>query len=227
MQKIFKRLKTGSPFDHTIEALKHSRSNDPVINLSILLHDVGKGATYQPQKEHKGRVRIHTYDGHDVVGAKIIEQIGRRLKMPNDDIDAIKFAAYRHMVLHNPERLSFSKLTGLVNNKYWPVLKEVVYCDEMSRGDQDSSEIAAKLDNVEKSVREGVGDETQVKQKIKKLVDGNKLMQWIPEILQNKPLIGQVLSKINEYLIDNKIFDIPEEELKQIAISIYEDIKNV
>ena len=29
-----------------------------IVNLAILFHDIGKGETYIPRKEHKGRVRI-------------------------------------------------------------------------------------------------------------------------------------------------------------------------
>jgi tRNA nucleotidyltransferase/poly(A) polymerase len=213
----------GGPFEHSIEALKYSRSSDPVTNIAVLLHDIGKGETYIPQKEHKGRVRIHTYDGHDIAGPKIIAQIGQRLKLSSDDIKAIQFAAYRHMVLHNPERLKLSKLTDIVNNKYWPVLKEASYCDEMSRGDMNASEIAQKFEDIEKRVKESTGSPDDLKQNLKKLIDGNKLLQWIPELNKrdNKPLIGFIIKQVAEHIIDNKLFNITENEVKKIAIDFF------
>jgi len=213
---------------HVLECLKYSRSNDPVINLSIFSHDWGKQTTYNPRIEKNGKVRIHTYDGHDMESVRMIKIFGQRMKLSNNDIEAMQFAAYRHMVLHNPERLSKSKLADIVNNKHWPVLREVVYCDEMSRGDVNGQEVEAKLQAVEDSVKQGVGDPDTLKQKLKSLIDGRKLMEWIPDlnVRENKVYISQVMKRVHEHIIDNNLFEITEDEVKQLAQDFYAEFVN-
>ena len=45
----------------------------------------------------------------------------------------MQFAAAKHMLGHNPDRVRDTKLASIVNNPYWSVLKDVIYADEMSR----------------------------------------------------------------------------------------------
>jgi|GEM_PF-694646 len=207
---------------HLLACLRQSRSKDPVTNLAILSHDLGKATTYNARQENNGRVRIHTYDGHDKEGLKIIEDMGKRLKMSNDDIEAIKFATSKHMVMHNAANLSKSKLATIVNDKNWPVLKEVVYADQMSSGNMNAEEVAKNLDDIEASVKQGLGDESEIKSKVKNIVDGNKILQWMPDLNKRelRPLIGKIMQQLNSYIIDNNLFDISEDEIKRIALEI-------
>jgi HD superfamily phosphodiesterase len=113
------RYHPESPYviKHVLECIRHSRSIDPVVNLSIALHDCGKPVSYCASKEKNGRFRIHTYDGHESKALPIIKKFGEKLNLPQEDIEAMCFAAYRHMVMHRPGQLKQSKLESIVKHK--------------------------------------------------------------------------------------------------------------
>jgi len=60
--------------------LKASKSRDPIVNLAILLHDVGKPVVVG--KNEKGTI---TFYNHEVIGASIARNIARRLKFSKKD----------------------------------------------------------------------------------------------------------------------------------------------
>lgn len=219
----------GGPFEHSLAALEASRVNDPVTNLAILFHDLGKGLTY------KNRDGKHTYYGHEGAAKRPLESIANRLKLSTADKKAIQFGAYRHMVMHYPERLSKSKLASIVNDPNWPVLKEVVWGDEMSRGptfkkdgvDTDfdnAAEFNRKMDwaeDVVKNMSKGAGH-AGLKLRLSDLIDGNRLISWVPELNErnNRPMIGKIMNDVKEFIINNDRFDIKEEEVKDMVIKL-------
>ncbi len=70
--------------EHSLLSLKYCTSNDPLVRLATLIHDVGKSDTMRVQSD--GNV---TFYGHDVVGGKIAEKIGKRLKLSNKQIEKL------------------------------------------------------------------------------------------------------------------------------------------
>ena len=64
-------------WNHSIEALRGCPSSDPLVRFATLLHDVGKPQTVRFQGP-----RGVTFYGHEVVGARIAEKIGIRLRLP-------------------------------------------------------------------------------------------------------------------------------------------------
>lgn len=58
---------------------------------SVLLHDVGKPPTFRRAPD---RIR---FDNHADIGAKMAEEIGRRLRMSNDEIEQIVSVVAQHM----------------------------------------------------------------------------------------------------------------------------------
>jgi len=64
---------------HSVEALRHCPSTDPVTRLATLIHDVGKVKTQR--KYPDGRI---TFYNHEMEGAKISEKIAGRLRFSNE-----------------------------------------------------------------------------------------------------------------------------------------------
>ena len=77
---------------HTILALKSAKSNDPIINLAILLHDVGKTKTNPTQWP--------SHHNHENLGVEISLTILNRLKAPNIYKKFIPFIIKNHMISH-------------------------------------------------------------------------------------------------------------------------------
>jgi hypothetical protein len=219
----------GDASQHTLCALRVSRSTDPVVNISILFHDVGKAVTY------KNRDGKHTYYGHDAAGLSIIDTIAARFKLTQKDTKAIKFASKNHMKVHYIQgvknKLSKKKIVGLVNDDNWNILKDVCFADEMSRGETIADEDAfiekmQYAEDVTKSV--SVGGAEGLKSKMKALVNGSMVMQWVPEIneIVNRPLIGDVIGSVHEWIINNDKFDNTEEQIKAKTVEVYNQMRS-
>jgi tRNA nucleotidyltransferase (CCA-adding enzyme) len=69
---------------HCLMALKHCPSNDPVVRLATLLHDIGKIKTYH--KDEKGMI---TFYNHEVVSTRIAKIICERLRLSNKQTEKI------------------------------------------------------------------------------------------------------------------------------------------
>ncbi len=91
VEKCFGIVQEGSKHDriydigeHLLSSLKHSPSADPLVNLAILLHDIGKVPTVKI--EPSGNV---TFYNHDLVGGEMILKISQRLKLSNEQTDKL------------------------------------------------------------------------------------------------------------------------------------------
>ena len=81
-------------FNHTLNVIKNTSSNDLILRLSALFHDVGKLNTL------KQLPNGHCYfPGHAKEGAIICKPILSRLKFDNDTIDRVSKIIYDHLVL--------------------------------------------------------------------------------------------------------------------------------
>lgn len=63
---------------HSLEALRHCKSDDPVTRLATLIHDIGKVKTQKIYPD--GRI---TFYNHEMESAKIAEKIAERLRFSN------------------------------------------------------------------------------------------------------------------------------------------------
>ena len=81
--------------------------------LSVLLHDIGKPATYT-YDEADQRIR---FNGHDGVGAEMSEEILRRLKYPNDTIEDVRVMVANHMNFMHVQQMKVSKLKRFMSRE--------------------------------------------------------------------------------------------------------------
>ena len=97
----------GDVFIHTRLMLSLLK-NDPSIDLvlSVLLHDIGKPATYSFDEE-ADRIR---FNGHDKLGAEMSDQILRELKFSNSIIEDVVQMVANHMTFKDVQNMRQSKL---------------------------------------------------------------------------------------------------------------------
>lgn len=96
--------------DHSLLSLKNCPSQDPLVRLAALIHDVGKPDTYGTQED--GNV---TFYAHDVVGAKIAKKIGERLRLSRKQIDKLERLVRYHMFSVNEEQTD-AAIRRFINN---------------------------------------------------------------------------------------------------------------
>lgn len=98
----------GDVFVHTrrmVELLPKTEISVPLA-FSVLLHDIGKPATYSYDDEEM-RIR---FSGHDKVGAAMTEEIMERFRFSRVDIDSTVEAVANHMVFKDVQQMRVSKL---------------------------------------------------------------------------------------------------------------------
>ena len=95
----------GDVFVHTLLLLENlPRPCPPALAWGALLHDVGKPATFRVAPD---RIR---FDGHVDVGAKMAEEICKRLRFSGDDTEHVLALVDNHMRFGDATRMSESTL---------------------------------------------------------------------------------------------------------------------
>ena len=98
----------GDVWIHTrlmIEQLSAGAS--PTLAWGVLLHDVGKPATFKSARETGDRIR---FDGHVDVGVRLTQELTRRLRFSNDDAEQIVALVANHMRFKDVEQMKASTL---------------------------------------------------------------------------------------------------------------------
>ena len=129
----------GDVFEHTMALLdydtKYFQTEDAVVRLALLLHDIGKIKTRTVGDDG----RVHFYE-HEFVGCDMVTDILKRLKYDNKTIETVKFLVKNHMRTKNfgndcvkikPKH--FNKLAYACKNEYlYKALARVIECDNNS-----------------------------------------------------------------------------------------------
>lgn len=103
----------GDVFVHTMLMLDALEKPSPLLAWSVLLHDVGKPPTFAVTREPDGSDRIR-FNNHAEVGARMAEDILRRLRMSNELTDAVVHCVRNHMRFGDAGRMKESTLRKLV-----------------------------------------------------------------------------------------------------------------
>lgn len=81
-------------WNHTLLVLKNAGTEDPLLALGALFHDIGKPRTRTTDAEGNTR-----FFGHESVGAEMTWEIMRRLKFPQREVDVVTMLVKNHMRL--------------------------------------------------------------------------------------------------------------------------------
>lgn len=161
---------------------------DPVLAFAVLLHDVGKPATFNRATD---RIRFHD---HDRVGAEMTAAIMRRLRFSNDLIDKVTLCVAEHMRLRNVQEMRASKLKRILARDTLRVELELHRLDCLaSHGD------IANYEFLQRKSRETPPNMV----KPKPLVTGHDLMEIG---YRSDPFLGEVLREIEDLQLDEKLF---------------------
>lgn len=201
----------GNAGVHTLEALKAYKGTDPIVNMSILFHDVGKINTHE---EVDGK---HKYHGHDKAGLDLIETIAQRMKFDSNLKACLKFCAENHMKMHNINEMGRGKIINLMNSPFWDVLVIVSECDDKARGhlfkqdDWDNK----MLDVSEIKRKYGT---TKPEDALKKTISGQLIIDTLK--IKPGPNVGLIQKKAIEKAIEDNIDLTDINKIKEIIKSV-------
>ena len=112
----------GDVFVHTRLMLSLLKDNPSIeLGLSVLLHDIGKPATYSFD-EVADRIR---FNGHDKLGAEMSNQILRDLKFSNSIIEDVVQMVANHMTFKDVQKMRQSKLKRFMSRSTFSDEKEL------------------------------------------------------------------------------------------------------
>jgi hypothetical protein len=128
----------------------------------------------------------------------------RFCELDSHDRENILFAVKRHMLLHDPDRLSLKKKIELVHNPGWEVLKWTAFADEACRGPElfNRDEFFAKISRLEERVANIGANRDDLRKRVKEFVDGNKIQEWVSAAAVDKTLIRGLLEKATDFVIE-------------------------
>ncbi|HRY60389.1 MAG TPA: CCA tRNA nucleotidyltransferase [Patescibacteria group bacterium] len=193
----------GNVWNHILLGLEKSRTNDPIINWAILLHDVGKAFTLMmPSKGSGDRIR---FNGHDSEGAKIAERILRRLKFGNDEINTITWMIKFHMLFSNLFKMREARRIMYLADPRFPKLLELFWVDANSsvRSTPSGRVLPPELSayNRGKKFLEAENNKPRLP---KPLIRGDVVMK-IMGITHGNKIVGEILSKVYDAQLEKRV----------------------
>ena len=108
----------GDVWTHVLAMLRIERAASPTLAWGILLHDVGKPATYT----ETDRIR---FNGHDKAGAAMSAEVCARLRMPKAQAARICELVANHMRFMHVEKMRESRLKRFLREPYFGELLEL------------------------------------------------------------------------------------------------------
>jgi tRNA nucleotidyltransferase/poly(A) polymerase len=205
----------GTVFDHTIAALRMNKLIDPLVNLGVLFHDIGKQSTYKWDSDKDS----HSYHGHAKEGKDLIDIIAKRLKLSNKEYDSILFSMVNHMSLFNGIDMKPSKIIKLVKDENWNILVQVSYCDDSCRTNLfDKKTFDSTIDNMI-SIANKWGD--KISGTTVKVIDGKQVMK-LTGIKQGKQ-IGEIISTVTDIVLRNGIKN--QKDINTLIMKVFNDME--
>ena len=180
----------GDVWVHTRLLLSHLKNPSPVLAFSALLHDIGKPRT--SRTEPSGRIRFF---GHEGVGARMAEEILRRLRFSNDDVGAIVACIANHMAFKDAPQMRVSTLKRLLAR---PTFGEEL---ELHRIDCTSSH--GELD-IHRFLLAKQAEFSKEEIKPKPLVTGHDLQELG---ISPGPRMGEILNQLMDEQLEGRLID--------------------
>jgi len=208
-------------YDHTLEVLDNvARHSDNLwLRWAALLHDIGK-----PKSKRWDPLQGWTFHNHNVIGAKMVQPLFKRLKMPLDTkMKYVEKLVNLHMrpIVIADEEVTDSAVRRLLNDAGDDIDDLMVLCE----ADITSKNAVRKKQFIEnfRMVREKIADlkVKDYKRLFQPCVDGNDIMQMFN--LEKGPMVGVLKDYIKNAVLDNVVPNEPE-TLKRLLRQKYDEL---
>ena len=178
----------GDVFTHTKLMLEALPSNPSVVlAFAALLHDVGKPPTFERAID---RIR---FNEHDRIGAEMAENILRRMRFPNEQIEKIVVCVAEHMRFQYVQQMRPAKLKRILARETFP--------DELELHRIDCESSHRNLDNYE-FLKTKVAELPPEVIRPQPLLTGHDLLALG---LKPGPKVGQILREAAELQLEERL----------------------
>lgn len=194
---------------HTAVALIEESYSDPIINLSILFHDIGK--PYCCTTCNNG---YSHFKGHGRISADIAETIMKRLKFDNNTIGKVKELVSCHDATFEVGKKYIKRWLNKLGEEQFRRLLRIRVADVKAQNFKYEKERINKITNIQILLDEVLQENECFK--LKDLaINGNDLMEY--GIQQGKQ-IGEILNTLLIMVIDGEIKNEKEDLLQMVDI---------
>lgn len=189
---------------HSVMALRHCPSKDPLIRLATLLHDVGKPVVAKGEGEER------TFYNHEVVGAAIAKRIAQRLKFSKKEEEKLITLVRWHQFSVD-ERQTDSAIRRFIRNVGPDNIEEMLALrtgDRLGGGARETSWRLEKYKKRIKEVQKQPFSVTDLK------IDGHDVMKALN--LPSGRKVGEILKQIFDEVVEKKTKNQKEALLKRL-----------
>ena len=198
-------------FYHTLEVLENicktadaasgSSDNELWIRWAALLHDIGK-----PKSKRWDNANGWTFHNHNYIGAKMVPEIFRRLKLPLDGkMKYVKLLVDLHMrpIAIADDEVTDSAVRRLLNDAGDDIddLMRLCEADITSKNEVRKAQFKENF----RLVREKLATlkEKDYKRLLQPVIDGNEIMQMFN--LKPSSIVGELKKTLKEAVLDNRV----------------------
>lgn len=192
---------------HTLLVIQNAASDDLILNLACLLHDVGKPSTRCV--DAKGETRFFS---HEAVGADMARTILHRLRFDNDTIEAVSILVKNHMRLSTASNLTAPVARRLIRDLDGQLDRLLDLVD----ADAKALRPGVKTLDVQ-AIRQRLGEvaaETPA-EKIRAPITGEDVMQILG--IGPGPRVGDALHFLLEQVIEGQLAPDDEDKAREMV----------
>ena len=206
--------------DYLDEPICAERTRRSLLKLGCLLHDTGKP---EALRRRAGKTIFH---GHERIGSDIAEEIARRFKLSNDELQSLSRMVFWHL---RPGYLADKeKPTPRAVFRYFrdagkdglSILLLSMADQRSTRGPLTSDESRKQHERVVLKLIKEYFRRQEEKERLIPVINGNDLIKKFK--LEPSPLIGKILAEIEEQQAIGKIKN-KTEALKKAALMVKND----
>ncbi len=198
---------TTDVWTHSLDALQACPSEDPIVRLATLLHDIAKPTTYNDDTGQP------TFYNHEVIGARVAKQIGQRLRLSKVDCDRLFTLVRYHMFHYQPENSDaairrFMRKVGLEH------IDDILDLREGDRLGSGARKTSWRLEEMKERMVNQLHQPFDVNDLA---IDGHDLIDQLG--LSPGKIIGTILNQLFEVVMEN-----PEKNEKTILLDLAKEM---
>ncbi len=204
--------------EHEMEALKNCASLDPVIRFATLIHDIGKPKSRRFKCRKCGKLyknvetenylceicgfnqstrEMITFYGHEVIGARMAEEITTRLRFNRKQIEKVVTLVRQHMFTYQPE-MTDAAIRRLIRKIGKENISDMMMLRIADRKGSGSKTTSWRFMELQKRIGEQLFEPMEINDMA---VNGKDVM----EVLKTNPgpIIGKVLKVLFEEVLED------------------------
>jgi len=204
--------------EHSLESLRNCPADDVLVRLAALIHDIGKPRSRRFKCRGCGKLyrevegdmfscevcgllqpvrKMITFYGHEVIGARMAEEIAARLRLTNKQTEKLVTLVRRHMFTYQPE-MTDAAIRRLIRNIGKENIADMIMLRIADRKGSGARTTSWRLMELQKRIGEQLYEPMEVKDMA---INGKDVMEVLG--VPPGPVVGKVLNELFEEVLED------------------------